>query len=360
MFELRKAVPTNDADWPAFTCGNPRYTNAHSDLRQSAFREFATCVKTAKQHGFPKHRKILFKYKRKKDRYESTSVSARCAGAGKGYFSNIFGAEEDGTPRMSNEDEVHRLRHNRKHPDTPRKAAPLVYSGEVDVVHDKLLDHYYFCIPADVKTAPAPDTQGRACAIDPGIRTMATCYDVSGLHGCTHWGGDHSYLKFVWISRKISRIQGRAMDPNTPHRSRRNMRRLMARLRKRLNDLADEMHHIFARWLCANFETVLLPEFKTSGMRCRKTRKIGKRSVKVLSCWSHYRFRQFLVHKAREFGTNVIICDEYLTSKTYGSCGSIDWKLGSAEVYRCAKCGYVADRDANAARNIFLRYMTLL
>jgi putative transposase len=190
-------------------------------------------------------------------------------------------------------------------------------------VHNKALGQYFFCIPVDIESKPTSDIQGRVCAIDPGIRTMATVYDVSGRHGCTYWGCGPSFLRFLWISRKISRIQSRVDSSSTRHHSRRNMRKLMARLRSRLKYLADEMHHLFAHWLCRNFETILLPEFRTKRMAKRGARVIGKKSVKVLSSWSHYRFKQFLQHKAREYSTNVIICDEHWTSKTCGNCGNI-------------------------------------
>ncbi len=368
MISLRNAISTNDDKWGKFTSNNPRYFKAHSDLRQSAFREIATAVKAAKQFGFPKKRKIYFKHKRKKDTKEFTSISARAASVKGGYFFNIFGHHADGRPLLLNSREKKRLRYNRSHPNLPPLLpVPLKYTGEIDIVHEKRLDRYYLCIPFDLKTHDkTPDIQGRVCAIDPGIRTMATCYDVSGRTGITYWGDKVASNKFIWISRKISRVQSHLYNKvtmhsentsaKTLHRSRRNKRKLIAKLRARLRYLADEMHHLFAKWLCENFDTVLLPDFKTQKMRKKKSRILGKRNVKVLSSWSHYRFKEFLQHKSREYGTNVIICDEYLTSKTCGNCGYINWKLDRAEIYRCSSCNYVAGRDANAARNIFLRY----
>ena len=74
MIALRKAVDTNDSAWPKLTGNNPTYKDAHSDLRQSAFMEISTAIKTARQHGFPTRRKIYFKNKRKKDRFESKAA----------------------------------------------------------------------------------------------------------------------------------------------------------------------------------------------------------------------------------------------------------------------------------------------
>jgi len=54
--------------------------------------------------------------------------------------------------------------------------------------------------------------------------------------------------------------------------------------------------------------------------------------------------------------SRVVECDEPYTSKTRGCCGEINTKLGDAKTF---KCGYVADRDINGARNILLRYLSL-
>ncbi len=76
--------------------------------------------------------------------------------------------------------------------------------------------------------------------------------------------------------------------------------------------------------------------------------------------WSHYRFQQRLLDKQREFPwCKVIICDEVYTSKTCGNCGKVHPNLGRKKTFHCPFCKVKMDRDANAARNILLRYLTL-
>ncbi len=55
---------------------------------------------------------------------------------------------------------------------------------------------------------------------------------------------------------------------------------------------------------------------------------------------------------------NVVVVDEAYTSKTCGSCGELNNKLGGNKVFKCNHCGLIADRDLHAARNILLRYLT--
>jgi putative transposase len=73
---------------------------------------------------------------------------------------------------------------------------------------------------------------------------------------------------------------------------------------------------------------------------------------------SPFAFCQFLIHKAREFGTLVIICDEYYTSKTCTRCGRLNHDLGASKTFVCPTCSATYDRDAGAARNILLRYIS--
>jgi putative transposase len=108
-----------------------------------------------------------------------------------------------------------------------------------------------------------------------------------------------------------------------------------------------------------NYHYVLLPQFETQQIVCRKQRKINNKTARLLSTWSHYKFRQRLIEKAREYPwCKVIICDEHYTSKTCGFCGTIRWDLGGRKIFRCYKCNYACDRDINASRNILLRYLT--
>jgi putative transposase len=92
----------------------------------------------------------------------------------------------------------------------------------------------------------------------------------------------------------------------------------------------------------------------------RANRRIGSKTARAMLGWSHYRFKQRLLNKTREYPwCKVIICDEHYTSKTCGNCGHLHMKLGSSKTFKCPQCHVEMDRDINAARNILLRYLTL-
>jgi putative transposase len=76
--------------------------------------------------------------------------------------------------------------------------------------------------------------------------------------------------------------------------------------------------------------------------------------VRSMLTFAHYRFKQFIKHKAFEFGKVVIDCNEAYTSKTVSWTGEIIKNLGGAKFIKSAD-GQVMSRDRNGARGIFLR-----
>ena len=309
--------------------------------------------------------KRQLKFRTSKDKSQSISIESimlNCKTANS-VFAPIFGTVEDRTV-MRTED---------------GKMLPNVFESDVRVQRERLSGRFFICIPVEISTTPnreasesGPETQGPAlalsllekdragmiAAIDPGIRTFATVYDA-GRERIVKWASGNRLLK--WLARKIDRLE-RAAASAPRRKTRLAIHRLANRVRRRATNLTRELHHKLARWLCQTFEVVLLPKFSVRDISRRerknkKRRVIGKKDVRMLYAMAPYTFRMFLQHKAREFGTSVIFCDEYYTSKTCTSCGMLDHSLGGKPVYRCPCCRVEYDRDAGAARNILLRYI---
>lgn len=138
------------------------------------------------------------------------------------------------------------------------------------------------------------------------------------------------------------------------------MKRAARRIRKKIRNLVDEVHKKLTKFLVDRFNTVLLPNFETKRMVRRAERRIGSKTARAMLGWAHFRFRQRLLNKCREYPwCKVIICDEHYTSKTCGNCGFIDYNLGQKKTFSCPQCCTEMDRDVNAARNILLRFLTL-
>src|SRR6185369_8669496 len=231
------------------------------------------------------------------------------------------------------------------------------------------LGEFYLCIPKPLeiradnqgpKFSVAEENRGAGIiSLDPGVRTFMTGYNPSGE--AIEWGeGDISRL--YRLCSHYDRIQsGRdSIHGKENKRKRYKLRRCMLRIHKKIRNLVDECHRKLARWLYENHHVVLLPEFKTKDMvKSGGFRKIQSKTARQMMTWSHFRFRQHLLHKSREYPwCKVVICTEEYTSKTCGCCGVINPKLGGQKTFNCTSCGSVIDRDVNGARNILLKYLT--
>lgn len=126
------------------------------------------------------------------------------------------------------------------------------------------------------------------------------------------------------------------------------------RMKRKINQLRDEVHRKTIKFLTDEFDMIIIPPFEVSDMVNRKSRKITRKTVRKMLCWSHYKFRQRLISKAEEKGIHVVIQNEAYTSKTCSWCGNIQ-NIGGSEMYNCKNCGIKIDRDVNGARGIFLR-----
>ena len=205
--------------------------------------------------------------------------------------------------------------------------------------------------PRNVAAAPSH----RVVAIDPGVRTFLTTYDLQGkIH---EWGvGDLSRL--YRLALHVDTLESKAS--RAKHRKRYRIRRAAARVRERVRNLVDDVHRKACSWLCATYDTIALPRFDTGGIVRRKGRRLTRGTVRSMLRWAHYRFRQRLLSKAATRGVRVELITEEWTSKTCGTCARLHHALGGSKHFRCPSCGWRCDRDVNGARNIMLKALTPL
>ena len=225
-----------------------------------------------------------------------------------------------------------------------------------------LLGRFYLCVPVPFTNAPVakPECERIVVALDPGVRTFQYYYSPE-VHG-GYADGERGFARIYSICEQLDQtVALQALRPTTRFLQRMYTGQLW-RLRHRIRNLVDEVHKKVALDLTRRFDTLLLPEFKTKQMTQRKHRDDGKprtirsKTARAMLTWAHYRFRQRLTHKALEHGKEVVTVTEEYTSKTCGRCGHVNAKF-SSKTFKCAACALEMDRDANGARNIFLKHI---
>ncbi|RHZ53548.1 hypothetical protein Glove_441g69 [Diversispora epigaea] len=139
------------------------------------------------------------------------------------------------------------------------------------------LGEFYLCIlqPLKIWAKNQGPTQSNAViALDSGVRTFITGYDPSGQ--AVEWG-----------KNDISRIY--------------------------------QLSHIYDK--IQSTHDSIYGKFKTQGIVRRGKRRIRSKTARMMLTWSHFQFRQYLLHKVREYPwCRIIICTEEYTMFRYPSC----------------------------------------
>ena len=167
---------------------------------------------------------------------------------------------------------------------------------------------YHLAVPYDEQRPPQRENQARVVALDPGVRSFMTWYTNDSVGKI----GEGAFFRIQRLCERLDELLSRAAK--SPARRRRNMRRAAGRMRVRIENLVQELHRQAARFLVDHFEVILLPGFETSEMVERGSRNIRSKTVRNLLSLAHYRFSQFLRHKAQETGVVVIGVNEAYTS----------------------------------------------
>ena len=226
----------------------------------------------------------------------------------------------------------------------------------IDEIQDSRLLYedgsWYLCVTYKETTDEHPGGVMRVVALDPGVRDFLTYFSETGFG----WLGTQAINR---IHRLCSHLDGllSRIATCTLRRKRRTMRRAANQIRKRIRCLVKELHCKLVHFLVSNFDVILLPSFDTSQMVLRNRRRLRKKSVRQMLTLSHYKFKQRLLHKAKQCGKHVIIVNEAYTSKTVSWTGKAKKKLGGSKIIT-AENGASMHRDLNGARGILLRFLT--
>ncbi len=307
---------------------NPWTKNTPRNIREYALSELLDAYFTNLKKGTPFH----MKFRSRKDPQQSITIH------------NFEWTRKSG------------IFYQTIHPNTMKAEKPLPTQIYHDLIVTKnKLGHFYLCIPKDITQRPPSETPPKnVIACDPGVRTFLTGYDPSGRiieYGKTDISRIHR------LCHAYDRLQSKWTKSSHKHRY--QMKKAGLRIQLKIRNLVDEMHKRLTLTLVLNYHTILLPKFNSSQMVGRTERRIASKTAKAMLTWSHFRFRQRLLSKAREYPwCQVVLCTEEYTSKTCTGCGHIHDKLGGNKKFHCPNCHLHIDRDINGARNILVKYLT--
>ncbi len=196
--------------------------------------------------------------------------------------------------------------------------------------------HWYVGFALE-RPKPAPlSASGHSAALDLGITTFAALSTGELLPGPRPWRAAPRQLRVA--QRRVSR-----RVPGSHRRRRASI--LVARLHERVRNLRRDHAFKLANHLLRRFDVIYVEALHLQGLaRGRLALDVHDQG------WGA--FLTTLSDKAVEAGRSVIALDARNTSQWCSACGVVVLKLLGERWHRCA-CGYQADRDVNAARNLY-------
>jgi len=230
-----------------------------------------------------------------------------------------------------------------------RMACPLRFVGRITQgTISQIADKWYVCIAvevADVEPVHKIDESQNAIGVDLGVKKLAMLSDGTIYDGESY--KDYK-RKLRRLNKELARRKGSKKGEKKSKRflkTKRKLARFHASTRnKRIKHLHDLTNHLTR----TSFNTIGIENLNVSGMM--KNHKLAG----AIAFKGFYEFKTQLEYKAKETGCVVIEIDRfYPSSKTCSNCGHVkqDLKLKD-RIYICPNCGFVLDRDLNAAINI--------
>lgn len=194
---------------------------------------------------------------------------------------------------------------------------------------------YLQCV-CEVEAQPLEPT-GKCIGLDMGIKSLVADSDGNTVPNPRHLQVE---LKNLAHSQRLlaHKVKGSHRHKKQSH--------VVARRHERItNRRKDTLNKLSRKYVNEN-DVIVVEDLNVAGMvqNHHLARSISDAS------WSM--FRQMLTYKAENAGRKVIAVSPRFTSQKCSECGKYVEKSLSVRTHICPYCGYVDDRDVNAARNI--------
>ena len=198
-------------------------------------------------------------------------------------------------------------------------------------------DGYYaqFCIDVELKEKRSPT--GKTIGLDVGLTHFYTDSDGNTVENPRHLRKAQKSLKK--LARRLSRTKKGSQNRD---KARNRLSRKHLKVSRRRKDFAVKL----ARCVIQSNDLVAYEDLSVRNMV--KNRKLSK-SISD-AAWTA--FRNWIEYFGKVFGVATVAVGPHYTSQNCSNCGEVAKKSLSQRTHICPHCGFILDRDWNAARNI--------
>ncbi|MGL5876832.1 MAG: RNA-guided endonuclease InsQ/TnpB family protein [Xenococcaceae cyanobacterium] len=198
-------------------------------------------------------------------------------------------------------------------------------------------DGYYAQFIIDYKREENKELTGRQIGLDVGLNNFYTDSKGEKVDNPRFLRQDE---------RAIKKLQRRLSKTFKGSKNRAKVRNKLGRAHLKVSRRRND-------WVCKLAQRVIQSNDLVA-IENLKVRSMIKNHclAKSIADAAWYRFREWLEYFSVVYGVPVIAVNPKYTSQNCSNCGQLVVKTLSTRTHRCPHCGYVADRDENAARNI--------
>lgn len=201
----------------------------------------------------------------------------------------------------------------------------------------KRADGYYVQFAINRERNEAKELTGKEIGIDVGLESFLTDSDGKKYENPRYLRKSEKRLK--WLQRSLSNTE---KGSSNRKKAIKKVGKVHLKIQRQRKDYAVKL----ARQLCLSNDKVFLEDLKVQNML--KNHKLAK----SISDVGWRLFRNWLEYFGKVFKTEIVVIDPKYTSQKCSNCGKIVKKSLSVRTHCCPDCGFITDRDHNAAINI--------
>jgi putative transposase len=205
------------------------------------------------------------------------------------------------------------------------------------VVLKKNLGKWYLFLMLDIPDPQPLLATGQQIGIDMGLRWLLALSDGTIIENPRWYQQALKRLRIM--QRKLSR------QKTGGYRWRKTCFQI-AKLHHKIANQRRDFWHQWTGWLVKTYDLIAIENLSLSFMIHNQHLAQSVHDAGLAE------FRDMLMYKAEEAGTQIIAVNPVNTSQQCSGCGIVVEKGLSVRVHRCDQCALVLDRDVNAARNI--------
>ncbi|MEM4083902.1 MAG: zinc ribbon domain-containing protein [Thermoplasmata archaeon] len=173
-------------------------------------------------------------------------------------------------------------------------------------------------------------------------------FTIDGYDGENYYSKN---LKEVYTIHRTYELKRRIIQRLPEKTKKKLLKKYNLREKNRVNDIL----HKLAKQLSDRtnvFED--LKNFKEKIART-KSRSMNRQNSKH----DYIKLQKYVEYKSAWNGYETVFIDAYGTSKTCSRCGYYNKDLRGASIFKCPNCGLIIDRQKNAAKNIWNKFLSM-